>query len=154
MLFRSQPLSLQGVIRQGARRQRAAAETLRVCRAVSGAAPKARRDQRTLLAYFFTTELLVPFLQAWVVAVTVVGAATGWLSWMHAVLAIVLLSFGNAMVSGAALFLRAAAPGAPDGKELQRMILMAPLEFVLYRPALAWARIAGLGRSVVGGRRA
>lgn len=142
---RGEPLSVRQAFRRGANRQRAVIETWRATRRVAGAAPRARRDQDKLLAYFVTTELIVPFLQAWVTAVTVVGAAVGWLSWSHAVLAIVLLSFGNATVSGAALFLRAAAPGAPDEIDLKRMLLTAPLEFVLYRPVLAFARFAALG---------
>jgi cellulose synthase/poly-beta-1,6-N-acetylglucosamine synthase-like glycosyltransferase len=127
---RAEPATMNDVLGAVNRRQRAACEILG-------------------LGYFLVSELVTPCLQAWVVVATLAGAVAGWLPWLDVVLAIVLLSFGNAVVSGAALFLRARAPGAPEEAEMKRLLLTAPLEWVLYRPALACARAAAIGASLV-----
>jgi hypothetical protein len=46
-------------------------------------------------------------------------------------------------MSASALLLRGGTPGAPSGADLTRLLLRAPLEFAVYRPALLWARFAG-----------
>jgi hypothetical protein len=146
----AEPATLRDVIRRAKRRQRAAVQTLpETSHTWSGIAPRFRRQEGIVLAYFLTTELVTPFLQAWIVAAGVAGALAGWLRWSELMLAIALLSFGNAVVSAAALFLRAAAPGAPEEVALKRLLLTAPLEFILYRPVLAYARLAAVGSSVV-----
>jgi hypothetical protein len=40
------------------------------------------------------------------------------------------------------LLLRGSSAGAPDEPELRRLLVAGPLEFILYRPALAAARVA------------
>jgi hypothetical protein len=146
----AEPATLREVIRRATRRQRAAVQTLpETSHTWSGIAPRFRRQESIVLAYFLTTELVTPLLQAWIVTAGVAGALAGWLRWSEVVLAIVLLSFGNAVVSAAALFLRAAARGAPEEVALKRLLLTAPLEFILYRPVVAYARLAAVGSSVV-----
>jgi hypothetical protein len=95
-------------------------------------------------AYFLESELITPLAQFWVVLATLGGAAAGWFTWTTAVLALVLLSFGTAVVSAAALLLRGAHPDAPDRAELQALLLIAPLEVLVYRPLHAWSRVAGV----------
>ena len=146
---RAEPAPLAEIMRRTGLRQLAAAETIgETTRASSSVAPKARRQESRIVAYFLTTELVAPILQAWAVVAVVLGAMIGWFAWYQVVLVLVLLSFGNACVSSAALFLRAAAPGAPEGRDLNRLLLTSPLEFILYRPTLAYARVVGLGSAI------
>jgi Glycosyl transferase family 2 len=119
------------------RRQRAALQLLSA--AVKG---RARMLDARTLAYFVASEFVTPLAQVWLVAATVIGASQGWFGWSCIPLALVLLSFGNAAVSAAALLLRGAVPAAPEETELRSLIIAAPLEFVVYRPALACARFA------------
>ena len=133
------PQSMRSVLSTAARRQRAALEVLAAC--LRG---RARAFDARTLAYFIGSEVVTPLAQAWIVAATVVGAAGGWFSWTAFILAMTLLSFGNAAVSMAALLLRGSTAGAPGDPELTRLIAAAPLEFVAYRPAPALARIAAL----------
>ena len=95
-------------------------------------------------AYFLESELLTPVVQLWVVLATLGGAAAGWFSWSVAVSAVLLLSFGTAVVSAAALLVRGAHPDSPDRDELKALLLIAPLEVLVYRPRQTWARLAGL----------
>jgi len=81
--------------------------------------------------YFAASELLAPLLEAWVGIGTLAGAILGWLSWTDALLALLVLSLGHALVTTAALLLRGAAPGAPTGHELLRLVFVAPFEFAL-----------------------
>ncbi len=93
---------------------------------------------------FVESEVVTPLAQLWLIAGAVAGAAVGWYAWTTVGLAVVLLSFGSAAVTAGALLLRGAAPGAPDEPELRRLLLIGPLDVLLYRPALALARLAAL----------
>jgi len=57
---------------------------------------------------------------------------------------VLLLSFGTAVVSAVALLLRGAHPLSPGRDELRALLLLAPLEIVLYRPIHTWPRLAGV----------
>jgi len=65
------------------------------------------------------------------------------MAWTDAALVAVLLSFAQALTSAAALLVRGAAPGAPDRRALQRMLLAAPLEFALSGPIALCGRAVG-----------
>lgn len=104
-------------------------------------------------AYFLESELITPLAQLWVVLATLGGAAAGWFTWTSALAAVLLLSFGTAVVSAAALLLRGAHPGSPDRDELQALLFVAPLEVLVHRPLQAVARLAGVfGAGPVSGR--
>jgi hypothetical protein len=129
--------SPRGALRLAGRRQLAAIEILAAC-----ARGRGKGLSGKTLAYFVASELFTPLAQVWIVLATLFGASVGSFTWTLPILAIVLLSFGNAAVSAAALLLRGASAGAPEESELRRLLAAGPIEFVLYRPALAAARIA------------
>ena len=131
------PQPMRGALNMAARRQSAALQILWAC--LRGAARAL--DPKTL-AYFIEAELLTPLAQTWIVVATVIGVGVGWFAWSTVALALVLLSFGNAAVTAAALLLRGATAGAPEEPELRRLIVAGPLEFVVYRPVLVGARLA------------
>ena len=87
-------------------------------------------------------ELLTPAAQAVVAMMVVAGAAVGWVIPTAPWLTFLLLTFGYGLVSASALLLRGGTPGAPSGADPKRLLIRAPLEFAIYRPALVWARIA------------
>ena len=87
-------------------------------------------------------ELLTPAAQVFALAAILTGTAFGWFGWRSPFYALLLFTFGYALVSTSALLLRGGTPGAPMGGDLKRLLMRAPLEFVVYRPALLWARIA------------
>src|SRR5205823_5194690 len=119
------------------RRQLAALQALRSLLTAGGSAPLP-------VLYFFISELLTPFAQAWVVAATAFGAASGWFGWGDLALVVLLLSFGSAAVSGAALLLRGSAAGAPDERVLAGLLLAAPVDFLIAGTAAACARTVGV----------
>lgn len=93
---------------------------------------------------YLRSEAFTPCAQAWVVAASLAGALAGWWSWAVPVLMVLLLAFGTAAVSAAAVLVRGAHRGAPEGPELRALLLLAPLEAPLRGPGRAWARLAGL----------
>ena len=93
---------------------------------------------------FLEAELLTPLAQFWVVVASVAGALLGVVSWPAAVACLLLLSFGTALVSAAAVLLAGSHEYAPTRGELKALLLAAPLEVVLQRPRLAWCRLTAI----------
>lgn len=120
------------------RRQRALLEAFRLF-AKSSAKGAARRTMLTVLA----VELTIPVAQVFVVAAFLIGSGVGWVSWRTPFFVLLFLTFGYGLVSASALLLRGGTPGAPMGRDLKRLLMRAPLELVVYRPALLWSRFAG-----------
>ena len=59
------------------------------------------------------------------------------------------LTFGYGLVSASALLLRGGTPGAPVTADLKRLLMRAPLEFVVYRPVFVWSMLTGRGQSLI-----
>lgn len=121
---------------RAARRQRAVIEALRTFRAMPGRHQARRTMRRVMLV-----ELLTPAAQVLVLSMIVLITVAGWVSWPTPWLTVLLLTFGYAVVSASALLLRGGTPGAPSGAELKRLLMRAPLELLVYRPALIWSRL-------------
>ncbi len=129
-------LSISGAARVAGRRQRAVLEAIRTFGKSSGGHP----GRLTMMAVM-AVELLTPAAQAVVIAIILVGSAVGWAGWAVPGLTLLLLTFGYGLVSASALLLRGGTPGAPSGADLKRLLLRAPLELTVYRPALVWSRL-------------
>jgi cellulose synthase/poly-beta-1,6-N-acetylglucosamine synthase-like glycosyltransferase len=93
--------------------------------------------ERVVLMVVLAVELITPAAQVLVLASALIGALTGWVRWTTPFAAVLMLCFGYAVVSASALLLRGGAPEAPTGRDLVRLLVRAPLEFAVYRPALA-----------------
>ena len=138
---RTEPMSLGAAARLASHRQHAVFESLAGLRLFDGS-----RGQLAVVC-FLIAELLTPVLQLCVMLTAIAGAAAGWFSWVTVLLVVLVLSVGNAIVTAAALLLRGAAAGGPTTSQLTRLLILAPAEYALYRPAVALAAILGLGLS-------
>jgi Glycosyl transferase family 2 len=118
------------------RRRRALFEAMQTFRK----APAMGRDRLTLTLTLMV-ELLTPAAEGVVLFGVLAAAAAGWVSWTTPLLAASMLAFGTGVVSASALLVRGGASDAPTGRELTRLLLRTPIEFAVYRPALAWARL-------------
>jgi hypothetical protein len=101
------------------------------------------RDKR-IGTYIVLSEVATPAAQMLAVLASAGGSAAGWFPWWYSMAVLFILSFGNALVSSAALLLRGVSTGSPEGAETARLLMLAPLDFLCYRPALAWARLTGV----------
>jgi hypothetical protein len=94
-------------------------------------------------AYLLASRVLVPVVEGWVVAATAICAAAGWLPWRDVAVVLIALSFGQALLTTAALLVRGSAPGAPDEAALKRLLPLAACELLLHGPVNAFRRITG-----------
>lgn len=97
-------------LRHTVRRQQAALRALASWRRVDA-------STRTMIAYFFASEVVTPCTQAWVIVATTASAAWGWLPWIDVGAAVLLLAAGRASIGAAARLVRGVtlpfeAPGA------------------------------------------
>lgn len=132
------PLTEQ--LRLAGRRQRSAWQSLARMLSDRGA-----MRWRTWIA-FAHAEFLIPLAHVTLFGLALQAAVSGWTSWLPMVALIVLLAFGHAAVTAAALLLRGAAPDAPAEAELTQLLMAAPAEFFTVRPALALGRLLGTSR--------
>jgi glycosyltransferase involved in cell wall biosynthesis len=141
------PVGLGASVRLASRRQRAVLQTVwawnhRLPRDGSERANNMRRSLR----WFVVCEMLSPVVAAWAVVSALVAGAAGWLPWIDVAAVALLLSFGRALVSSAALLVRGALPGSPDERDLRRLLAAAPFELVVTGVPLAIARLSGAMR--------
>lgn len=133
---RTSTVSLAEAAAHAGRRQRAIFEALRTFRAQPGNDAARRTMMRVMIV-----ELLTPAAQVVAVMMILLATGAGWVSWPAPWLTILLLTFGYGVASASALLLRGGTPGAPSGAELKRLLMRAPLELVVYRPALILSRL-------------
>jgi cellulose synthase/poly-beta-1,6-N-acetylglucosamine synthase-like glycosyltransferase len=129
-------MKVSGAAQLVSRRQRAVLEALRTFRKTPGTHPA-----RGTMMFVLAVELMTPAAQA--VLVVLIAAATlfGATGISSPGLLLLLLTFGYGLVSASALLLRGGTPGAPSGADLKRLLIRAPLELAVYRPALVWSRL-------------
>jgi cellulose synthase/poly-beta-1,6-N-acetylglucosamine synthase-like glycosyltransferase len=128
-------LTIRQATQTAARRQRALVEAFRTFAKSRDAGPS-----RPTMMFVMAVELLTPAAQVFALTAILAGTAFGWFGWRSPFYALLLMTFGYGLVSASALLLRGGTPGAPMGADLKRLLMRAPLEFLVYRPAVVWAR--------------
>jgi poly-beta-1,6-N-acetyl-D-glucosamine synthase len=96
------------------------------------------------MTYYVIGEILAPVFQGLSVMVIVLGAATGLLGWLEFLESIVILSFGSGLLTNFAILMRERHSRTFRGADLRFLLLLTPLELVLYRPILFWAQFKGV----------
>lgn len=138
-------LTIRGAASRAARRQRALVEALRALQRTPGSGDRMSwfggQAERRTVRIVVAVELLIPAAQAVAATLIVVGAFAGWVAPLAPWVTFLFLAFGYGVVSASALLLRGGTPGAPSGADLKRLLIRAPLEFAVYRPALVWVRL-------------
>lgn len=120
-------------------------EALRLLRTVNFSS--LRDGWRQGIGALFEAELLTPFAQAWVVTGSLAGASVGAFGWSAVVWCALLLSFGSALVSAAAILLAGSHERGPGASEIKALLCASPFEFLLVRPRLAQARLSAIFRA-------
>jgi hypothetical protein len=137
------PLTLGDEMAEAARDDRAGLAALR---ALVGRDARALPDDRARI-WLVLSRVVTPLAEVVALGSVVAGSAAGWFAWWTPLAVIVMLSFGTAMMSNAALLLRGVTPGGPDRREATALLALAPFEFVCLKPALAWARVRAIARA-------
>lgn len=96
------------------------------------------------LPYYVLGELLAPVFQLLSVLTIVLGAATGLLSWGQFVQALLTLAFASGLLVNASLYLQERHARTFTRTDLRFLMLLGPLELILYRPILFCAQVKGM----------
>src|SRR5205807_2204707 len=90
------------------------------------------------MPFLVLSEVAAPFMELFGVSLLGAAALFGAVSWTEYALIIGLMSFGNAGLTVAAIGLEDAGTRSYRVRDLVWLILLSPLELVLYRPPLFW----------------
>ena len=96
---------------------------------------------------------MAPVFQGLAVVAVVCAAIAGVLQWGVFVRVLALLSLGGAIFTGAAFLLEERARRTFSKRDLAYMIVLAPLEFLFYRPVIMFAQLKGTIDFLLGDRR-
>ena len=93
--------------------------------------------------FFLVSEAFAPVFElAGVISLT--GAVLlGVFQWQAFVGFLVLITFANALLTSAGIWLEDAANRSYSPRDLTRLLLLGPCELLTYRPILAWSRLKG-----------
>jgi cellulose synthase/poly-beta-1,6-N-acetylglucosamine synthase-like glycosyltransferase len=112
--------------------------------------PRYKRVGLLGMPYYILSEVIAPVFELIAFISLPLAFALGVFDWQTFVLTATLISFLNGSLTAIAILAddrqsRLYAPG-----ELARLLVLAPLELVLYRPVLMWARLKGTWRFLRG----
>jgi cellulose synthase/poly-beta-1,6-N-acetylglucosamine synthase-like glycosyltransferase len=96
--------------------------------------------------YYVLSEALAPIFEVIALGTLGVGAALGIMEWEVFVLTTVCIALVNGVMTAAAVFADDFQARAYTRTGLAWLLVLAPLDLVLYRPIMAWARIKGTYR--------
>ena len=100
--------------------------------------------------YYWLSEILAPLFEILAVGTLLAGAATGVVDWQVFVLVTVLIALVNASFTAAAVLMDDLQSRTYRVTGLLWLLVLAPLDLLLYRPIVAWARVKGTWRFLRG----
>ncbi len=96
--------------------------------------------------FFVVSEVLAPLFELLALVCIVAGFALGTFSLVNAALMLVVISFANAIFTVSAVSLEDRTSRAYPLTDLAKLIVLGPLDLVLYRPLIIYARAKGSWR--------
>jgi poly-beta-1,6-N-acetyl-D-glucosamine synthase len=102
------------------------------------------------MPYYLVSEIVAPVFEIVAVLTLGIGAAAGLVDWWLFGLVLVLLSLVNCVFSTGAAVMADRQSGDYHLGGLARLVAVMPLEILVYRPVVSWARIKGTWRFLRG----
>jgi cellulose synthase/poly-beta-1,6-N-acetylglucosamine synthase-like glycosyltransferase len=102
------------------------------------------------MPFYLASEIVAPAFELLAAATLVVGAALGLVDWWLFALVLLLISLVNSGFSSASLLMVERQSGAYRPTGLLRLLALMPVEILVYRPVLSWARMKGTWRFLRG----
>jgi biofilm PGA synthesis N-glycosyltransferase PgaC len=96
------------------------------------------------LPFCIVSEIVAPFVEVVALLTLAAAAALGAVNWVEYVLTLGVMSFANAALTVAAIRLEDVGTRSYRMRDLAGLILLSPLELLIYRPILFWAHLRGL----------
>jgi poly-beta-1,6-N-acetyl-D-glucosamine synthase len=143
------PDTLRNLIAQRERRQRVITETVVHYRRMLF---NPRYGSVGLLGapYYLVSELLAPVFEIAALVSLPAALVLGVFDWPVFVLMLLLMMLGNGVLSAAAVLADDRQSRMYRWRDLLRLVLIAPLDLLLYRPFMSWARLVGCWRFLRG----
>lgn len=104
------------------------------------------------MPYFFLSESLASVFEPFALGLIVLAVWQGGFAWPVYVVFIGTMSFANALLSGAALMLDERSSSTYRLSHVVRLLALSPIELLVYRPVIVWARLLGTWRFLTGHR--
>jgi cellulose synthase/poly-beta-1,6-N-acetylglucosamine synthase-like glycosyltransferase len=104
------------------------------------------------MPFYLLSEIVAPVLELTAIATLLTGAATGLVDWWQFALASASISLANVVFNSGALLMADLHSPVYRLRGLLRLFALMPLELVVYRPVMAWARLKGTWRFLRGDR--
>jgi cellulose synthase/poly-beta-1,6-N-acetylglucosamine synthase-like glycosyltransferase len=143
------PDRMRSLVAQRERWQRVIHETFWAYRGMLG-----RRRYRSVglagMPFYLLSEVVAPVFELASLLAFVAAGAFGLLDWTVVGLLVGSLAFGTGVLTAGSVLISDLAERTLPKRRLAALVLLAPFELVLYRPALIWARLLGTWRFLRG----
>jgi hypothetical protein len=93
--------------------------------------------------FFLLSEALAPVFEVIGTMTVVLAVALGVFDWQECAAFLGLITFANALLATAGIWLEDASSRDYRVRDIVRLVALGPLELLAYRPILAWARVRG-----------
>jgi poly-beta-1,6-N-acetyl-D-glucosamine synthase len=104
------------------------------------------------MPFYLLSEVLAPIFELIAIATLFTGAAAGLVDWWQFLLVSLAITLANVVFNSGALLMVDLQSPVYRIRGMLRLVALMPLELVLYRPIMAWARIQGTWRFLRGDR--
>ena len=105
------------------------------------------------LPFCIVSEIVAPFVEVFALLTLGAAAVFGVVNWVEYVLGLGVMSFANAALTVAAIRLEDVGTRSYRLRDLAGLIVLSPLELLIYRPILFWAHVRGVVGFVRGEKR-
>ena len=102
--------------------------------------------------FYLLSEIVAPVFEVLAIGALVVGGVAGLIDWWEFALLTVLITLANSALTTGALLMLDLEARAYRASGVARLLALMPLEMVVYRPIMAWARLKGTWRFTRGDR--
>ena len=98
------------------------------------------------LPYYLLSEIVAPVFEVLALATLAAGAVTGLVGWQEFALFTLVIMLANSALTTAALLMLDLNAKTYRLSRMVWLLALTPLEMLVYRPILAWARVKGTWR--------
>jgi poly-beta-1,6-N-acetyl-D-glucosamine synthase len=112
--------------------------------------PRYRRVGLLGVPFYLVSEVLAPVFEVLAVVSLALAACLGAIDWGAFVAFVAAIAFVNGAITAAAVLADDLQSRAYRLRDLVRVLLLAPLDLVLYRPLIGWSRLQGTWRFLRG----
>lgn len=100
--------------------------------------------------FYLVSEIVAPAFELLAIGTLVVGGVAGLIDWWEFALLTLLITLANSALTTGALLMLDLEARAYRASGVARLLALMPLEMVVYRPIMAWARLKGTWRFMRG----